>query len=66
LIVRLYESAGGRCSFNLKTSLPVKSAALCNMLEHELAEKSKLNCEKGFIHISIQPFQILTVKLVLH
>jgi len=64
LIVRLYEAAGGRCTFNLKTTLPVKSVALCNMLEHDLADH-KPAIHNGSIQLSAQPFQILSVKLYL-
>ncbi len=33
IIVRLYESHGGRTHFRLHSALPVKSANLCNMME---------------------------------
>jgi len=59
IILRLYESHGTHVLARLKSSLPVKSAAICNLLEEE---DQPIEWNEG-INLKLRPFQILTVKL---
>lgn len=65
IIVRLYESFGGRTKFNFKSCFPIKSAHLCNMLEEKLEESTKLEWNEGQVSLSIKPFQVITLALSL-
>ncbi|MBK6045563.1 glycoside hydrolase family 38 C-terminal domain-containing protein [Streptomyces sp. MBT55] len=60
VIVRLYESAGGRARTRLKVAFPVTEAGITDLLERPLhpAETD----EDGLV-LDLRPFQILTVRL---
>ncbi|MFI5479831.1 alpha-mannosidase [Streptomyces rubiginosohelvolus] len=60
VIVRLYESAGGRARTRLKVAFPVTEARITDLLERPLhpAETD----EDGLV-LDLRPFQILTVRL---
>ncbi len=60
LIVRLYESHGGRCRVKLSSPSEVKSAALCNLLENE---EQPLEWKDGGVEFDVTPFKIVTLKL---
>jgi alpha-mannosidase len=60
LIMRLYEPEGFRGTALLGLNLPVRRAALCNLLEEETAE---LPINEGVIEIEYTPFQLITLKL---
>jgi len=62
LIVRLYEANGGRGTVTLRSSLPVKSATLCNLLEEN---GEKLAWKAGGVELAVTPFQLVTVRLAL-
>jgi alpha-mannosidase len=59
-IVRLYEAWGGSCRVRIRTTLPARRAALCDLLERERAE---LVAQDGELELSFTPFKILTLKL---
>jgi alpha-mannosidase len=61
VIVRLYESWGGRCRAVLRTSLPASRAYLCDLLERE---RDEVPIRGGEIELEVGPFKILTLKLV--
>ncbi|EFE78549.1 glycosyl hydrolase-related protein [Streptomyces filamentosus] len=60
LIVRLYESAGGRARARLTVSFPVTEARITDLLERPL--HPAVTDEDGLI-LDLRPFQILTVRL---
>jgi alpha-mannosidase len=61
VIVRCYESLGGRATAALKTSFPVRSAWLTDLLERPLDE---LDVDAGnAVPIELKPFQIVTLRL---
>jgi alpha-mannosidase len=60
LIVRLYEAHGTRGSARLSSTLPVKSARLCNLLEDNGKE---LDWQGDAVDFSFTPFQVVTLKL---
>ena len=59
LILRLYESKKCDTRFTLTTALPVKSAALCDMLEQPEADIEP--CSSMQLHAG--PFEIVTLRL---
>jgi len=64
LIIRVWESHGGRGKGSIKTQLPFKSAQRCNLLEEAIEDKST-NWNSGTLSFNFSPFQILTFKLTL-
>uniref|UniRef100_A0A8B9SEG9 Alpha-mannosidase 2C1 n=1 Tax=Apteryx owenii TaxID=8824 RepID=A0A8B9SEG9_APTOW len=64
VVVRLYEAHGSTVGVWLQTSLPVKEAMLCDLLERPDA-RSCLPLEHQGLRLSFTPFQVLSVLLVL-
>nr|WTB34463.1 glycosyl hydrolase-related protein [Streptomyces sp. NBC_00830] len=60
VIVRLYESAGGRATTTLRVGFPVVRAQITDLLERPLHEAT--TDEHGLV-VALRPFQILTVRL---
>ncbi|MER7809691.1 glycoside hydrolase family 38 C-terminal domain-containing protein [Streptomyces sp900116325] len=60
VIVRLYESAGGRAEAALRVGFPVVRAQITDLLERPLHEATA--DEQGLV-LALRPFQILTVRL---
>ncbi len=63
IVVRMYESRGTPGTARLQTSLPVRSAAHCNLLE-EVQAKASPWTDQG-LEFNFKPFEILTFKLTL-
>lgn len=59
LIVRLYEAHGTHARARLTSPLPVRSAAVCNLLEEE---EAPIAWDGGAI-LDLRPFEIVTLKL---
>ena len=62
IIVRLYESEGGRGPLKLTTTLPVRKARLTNLLE---TEDKPLPISNGAVRLDLKPFEIVTLKFTL-
>ncbi|MFD7943522.1 alpha-mannosidase [Streptomyces sp. NPDC059744] len=60
VIVRLYESAGGRAMTTLQVGFPVAQAQITDLLERPLHEATA--DEHGLV-VALRPFQILTLRL---
>ena len=60
IIVRLYECTNSMTSCELSVNLPVKSAALTDMLENE---KAPLTVDGGKVKLSFHGFEVVTVRL---
>jgi alpha-mannosidase len=60
LVVRFYECHGARGSATLRTSLPVKQATWCNVLEDDIKPAA---VHAGSVKFDFGPHQILTLKL---
>eukprot|EP00004_Rigifila_ramosa_P009661 TRINITY_DN2128_c0_g1_i4.p1 TRINITY_DN2128_c0_g1~~TRINITY_DN2128_c0_g1_i4.p1 ORF type:complete len:787 (+),score=162.79 TRINITY_DN2128_c0_g1_i4:794-3154(+) len=67
LIVRLYESFGGRVpSVWLRSTLPIAGAAVVNILEEPMdSDAIRTPWADGQLELSLKPFQILTLRLTL-
>lgn len=62
IIIRVYESLGGRSRGTIKTSFDVKRVTKTNILEDDLEE---IEYEDGKIPITLRPFEVATFKLQL-
>ncbi|MFF0288021.1 alpha-mannosidase [Streptomyces sp. NPDC005262] len=60
VVVRLYESAGGRATTTLRVGFPVVRAQITDLLERPLHEATA--DEHGLV-VALRPFQILTLRL---
>ena len=63
VVVRLYESLGGRADAVLRTGFAVARAEVVDLLERPLGEGPLAIGEDGSIPLKLRPFQILTVRL---
>ncbi|MCT9929686.1 glycosyl hydrolase-related protein [Planotetraspora sp. A-T 1434] len=63
VIVRVYESLGGRGTTRLLPSFPVASAEVNDLLERPLREPAVAVDADGGIPVSLRPFQVLTLRL---
>ncbi|XP_030312829.1 alpha-mannosidase 2C1 [Calypte anna] len=64
MVVRLYEAHGSTVVAWLQTSLPVKEAMLCDLLEQPV-KGGCLPLEPGGVRLSFTPFHVLSLLLVL-
>ncbi|MGB8466824.1 MAG: alpha-mannosidase [Terrimicrobiaceae bacterium] len=62
IIVRLYESEGGRGPVTLTTTLPVRKASLASLLE---VEEKALTMKNGSVRLELRPFEIVTLRYTL-
>ncbi|MHC5705061.1 alpha-mannosidase [Streptomyces tirandamycinicus] len=62
VVVRLYESLGGRTATVLRPGFPAAGAVLADLLERPL-EGPPLVVEDGGVPLALRPFQIVTVRL---
>ncbi|NWS29271.1 MA2C1 mannosidase, partial [Polioptila caerulea] len=63
VVVRLYEAHGSTVTAWLQTSLPVKEAMLCDLLERPIAQGHLLLEPRG-LRLSFTPFRVLSVLLL--
>ncbi|KAJ3105673.1 Glycoside hydrolase, 38 vacuolar alpha mannosidase [Phlyctochytrium bullatum] len=63
VIVRLYESVGGRGSVTFRSLFPIKKANLCNVME-DLGEALQVDGGNSVV-LKITPFKFVTLRLVL-
>ncbi|WP_330281670.1 alpha-mannosidase [Streptomyces sp. NBC_00588] len=60
VVVRLYESRGGRAQGVLRTGFPVAGAQVTDLLERPLEDAEVVD---GGVPVTLRPFQILTLRL---
>jgi alpha-mannosidase len=60
VVVRLYESRGGRARGVLRTGFPLAGASVTDLLERPLEDAEVAD---GGIPVELRPFQILTLRL---
>jgi alpha-mannosidase len=64
VVIRLYESRGGRASTRLTAGFAISAATLTDLLERPLADTGPLPVTGGrTIELSFRPFQVLTLRL---
>ena len=62
IIVRIYESLGGRARGTLKCTLGAKKVWKCNLLEDDLEE---VRIEEGEVKVELRAFEVQTFRLQL-
>jgi alpha-mannosidase len=62
VVVRLYESHGGRASGTLRTSFPLAGAQITDLLERPLTEAER-DGDADAVKVSLRPFEVLTLRL---
>ncbi|MDT0347311.1 alpha-mannosidase [Streptomyces litchfieldiae] len=64
VVVRLYESAGGRAAGRLVTGFPLASATVTDLLERPLGESpDRPVAADGGVELALRPFEIVTLRL---
>lgn len=63
IVVRVYESLGGRAAPRLLPGFPVAAAEVTDLLERPLPDGTLEVDADGGIALCLRPFQILTVRL---
>ncbi|TPX59664.1 hypothetical protein SpCBS45565_g07680 [Spizellomyces sp. 'palustris'] len=61
IILRLYEAYGGRGRARVKSTLPIKKAFLCNILE-DVTEEVKRD-DEGALLLEYTPFKVLSIRI---
>lgn len=60
VILRVYESLGGKSRGTIRTALPVTKVWKCNALEDD---EQKLEIQHGKVEIELRPFEVATFRL---
>jgi alpha-mannosidase len=66
VIVRLYESYGGRARTVIRPGFPITTAVEVNLLERELSadqRRAGLVVADGVLRLALRPFQVVTLRL---
>jgi alpha-mannosidase len=63
VVVRVYESLGGRAHTRLRTSFPIAGVEVTDLLERPLPEESVAVADDGSVPVTLRPFQVLTLRL---
>lgn len=67
VVVRLYESLGGRAAGTLRTGFPLAGVQVTDLLERPLAEQPdqvRQSADGGdTVRVALRPFQIVTLRL---
>ncbi|WP_103503517.1 glycoside hydrolase family 38 C-terminal domain-containing protein, partial [Streptomyces sp. SM14] len=63
VVVRLYESSGGRSAGTLTAGFPVGAVTATDLLERPLDDGDGLVVADGAVELALRPFEILTLRL---
>ncbi|WP_328584011.1 alpha-mannosidase [Streptomyces sp. NBC_00370] len=63
LVVRLYESHGGRARARVGVDLGVGGIAVTDLLERPLADVPRPELDNGAVTLSLRPFELITLRL---
>lgn len=63
LVVRLYESAGGRARALLSTGFPAGAVVACDLLERPLADAPAPGREGEGVRLALRPFELVTLRI---
>ncbi|MEV0095019.1 glycoside hydrolase family 38 C-terminal domain-containing protein [Streptomyces sp. NPDC050738] len=63
VVVRLYETGGGRATTRLALGFPADAVTATDLLERPLEEAPAYAVEDGGITVRLRPFQLLTLRL---
>ncbi len=62
VVVRVYESLGGRAATRLRASFPISAVEVDDLLERRLAGSLPVEAD-GSVPIALRPFQVMTLRL---
>lgn len=65
VILRIYDSLGGRARGTIETRWPVKRVSKVNLLEDELEEITGFDVAEGRFEVDLRPFEVATYRLEL-
>ena len=63
VVVRVYESLGGRAHTRLRASFPIAGVEVTDLLERPLPEETATVADDGSVPVTLRPFQVLTLRL---
>ncbi|MEV6007701.1 glycoside hydrolase family 38 C-terminal domain-containing protein [Streptomyces sp. NPDC051976] len=63
VVVRGYESHGGRATTRLTTGFPLAAAVSCDLLERPLADAAPIPVAADALTLTLRPFELLTLRL---
>jgi alpha-mannosidase len=63
VVVRVYESLGGRADTRLRTAFPVARVEVVDLLERAIDADAPAVADDGSVRLSLRPFQVLTLRL---
>ncbi|MFJ4918808.1 alpha-mannosidase [Streptomyces sp. NPDC088725] len=63
LVVRLYESAGGRAKVRVAVGVEVGGLAVTDLLERPLADVARPQLTDGAVSLALRPFELVTLRL---
>ncbi|MDX3854258.1 alpha-mannosidase [Streptomyces sp. AK02-01A] len=63
LVVRLYESAGGRARVRIGTDFDATAVAATDLLERPLTDTEQPELADGAVRLSLRPFELVTLRL---
>jgi alpha-mannosidase len=63
VVVRLYESLGGRARTRLRAAFPIAGAEVTDLLERPLEDETVEVAADGTVPVELRPFQVLTLRL---
>ncbi|MFJ8844798.1 alpha-mannosidase [Streptomyces cyaneofuscatus] len=64
VIVRLYESLGGRATTILRVGFPLSAATVTDLLERPLGDTPELAVTADRVALTLRPFEIVTARLL--
>ncbi|MER6611852.1 alpha-mannosidase [Streptomyces xantholiticus] len=64
VVVRLYESTGGRARARLTPGFTAASVAATDLLERPLADARRTELEAGSVQLTLRPFELVTLRMV--
>ncbi|MEU1364684.1 glycoside hydrolase family 38 C-terminal domain-containing protein [Streptomyces sp. NPDC005803] len=62
LVVRLYESTGGRARVRLSAGFETADVVACDLLERPSADAPALELRDGGVQLSLRPFELVTLR----
>ena len=62
VIVRCYESHGGRAKARLEADFEYRDVQVCDLLERPLTEGGPAHVVDGAVELDLRPFQLVTLR----
>ncbi|WP_406095062.1 alpha-mannosidase [Streptomyces sp. NBC_01013] len=62
LVVRLYESTGGRARVRLATGFEAAGVSVCDLLERPLTDAAAPQLSESAVQLALRPFELITLR----